>query len=91
MLYFAWNEEKNEQLKIQRGISFEEIQEAIAKGNVLDILPHPNQNKYPGQKIFIVEVNRYAFVVPFAEDNERVFLKTIYPSRTATKKYIINQ
>ena len=88
---FVWNEEKNEELKIQRGISFDEVEEALAEGNVLDIVPHPNQNKYPGQRIFVIEIDQYAYVIPFAEDDEKIFLKTIYPSRTATKKYIINQ
>jgi uncharacterized DUF497 family protein len=88
MQYFAWNEEKNEQLKIERGISFDDIRVAIAEGKVLGVLPHPNQKQYPGQKMYIVEVNKYAYVVPFVADAEKIFLKTIYPSRNATKKYI---
>lgn len=91
MKYFDWNEEKNEQLKVDRGISFEEIEVAIAEGKILDVLPHPNQKKYPDQRIYAVEINKYAYLVPFVEDDEKIFLKTAYPSRNATKKYIINK
>lgn len=91
MKYFDWNEKKNEQLKTDRGIGFEEIEVAIAEGKILDVLPHPNQKKYPNQRIYAVEINGYAYLVPFIEDDEKIFLKTAYPSRNATKKYIINK
>ena len=85
---FNWNSEKNEQLRTDRGISFEEILFHIENGDVLDILQHPNQEKYGGQRIFVVEVNEYVHLVPFVEDETEVFLKTIIPSRKATKKYL---
>lgn len=88
MQFITWSEEKNEQLKIERGIGFDEIRIAMSEGKVLDILPHPNQKKYPGQGMYIIAINKYAYVVPFVADSEKIFLKTIYPSRNATKKYI---
>jgi hypothetical protein len=91
MKYFEWDELKNGQLRAEREIGFEEIVVAIAEGKLLDILPHPNKNKYPNQRIYIIEINRYAYLVPFVEDEEKIFLKTIFPSRNATKKYIINK
>lgn len=89
MKYIDWNIQKNELLKKERDISFEEILIAIEEGKVLDVVKHPDKNRYPNQKIFIVEINNYAYLVPFVEDDEKVFLKTIIPSREATKKYII--
>ena len=91
MKYYDWSADKNEQLKIERGISFEEIIVAINAGNILDILIHPKQKKYPGQKIYIIKISQYVYLVPFIEDNEKVFLKTIFPSRKATKNYMINK
>lgn len=88
MKRFNWNSEKNEQLRIDRGISFDEILFHIENGDVLDILQHPNQEKYGGQRIFVVEVNEYVHFVPFVEDETEVFLKTIIPSCKATKKYL---
>ena len=85
---FAWDHGKNDKLIEERGISFEEVQVAIAGGKLLDILNHPNPSKYPRQRMFIVKIEDYVYVVPFAEDDEKIFLKTIYPSRTATKKYL---
>lgn len=88
MIYFDWNEEKNKLLKEKRNISFEEIVFAIANEQLLDILEHPNKSKYPNQKLLIVEVLNYAYVVPFVDNDETYFLKTIYPSRKATKSYL---
>ena len=88
MKYFSWNEEKNELLKEERQISFEDIVFYIAQGFLLDILEHPNQEKYLGQKMFVVEIDEYAYLVPFVEDEHEIFLKTIIPSRKATKKYL---
>ena len=85
---FNWNADRNEQLRVDRGISSEEILFHIEKGDVLDILEHPNQQKYGGQRIFVVAVNEYAYLVPFVEDDREVFLKTIISSRQATKKYL---
>jgi uncharacterized DUF497 family protein len=86
--YFSWDNEKNLKLKTERNISFEEIAFHIEKQQVLDIVQHPNQEKYEGQKMFIININDYAFLVPFVEDEQEIFLKTIIPSRKATKRYL---
>jgi uncharacterized DUF497 family protein len=88
MKKIAWNLEKNEQLKAERHISFEDIVVQLSHGNVLDVLEHPNQERYPGQRIFIVEINNYACLVPFVENEAELFLKTIIPSRKATRDYL---
>ena len=91
MKRFNWNAEKNEQLRLKRGVSFEEILFHIEKGDILEILAHPNQGKYEGHKIFVVLVDDYVHLVPFVEDETEVFLKTIIPSRRATKEYLIRR
>lgn len=88
MKYFSWNEDKNELLKEERQISFEDVVFYIEQGFLLDVLEHPNQEKYQGQKIFVVEIDEYAYLVPFVEDEREIFLKTIIPSRKATRKYL---
>ena len=86
----TWNEEKNEWLKQTRGISFDDVIIYILDNNIIDISYHYNQKKYPNQKIFFIRINGYVFMVPYIEDNEKIFLKTIIPSRKATKLYIEN-
>ncbi len=88
MKYFSWNEEKNELLKQERQISFEDVVFYIAQGFLLDVLEYPNQEKYQGQKIFVVQIDNYAYLVPFVEGEQEIFLKTIIPSRKATRKYL---
>jgi uncharacterized DUF497 family protein len=88
MKVFSWNEEKNTLLKAERQISFEEIVLSIEMGLLLDVLEHPNQEKYKGQRIFVVQMDDYVFLVPFVETVREVFLKTIIPSRRATRKYL---
>lgn len=88
MKYFSWNDEKNGSLRRERGVSFEETVFHIERGDLLDILEHPNQERYPGQKIFVVNINGYAFLVPFVESETEVFLKTVIPSRKATDTYL---
>jgi uncharacterized DUF497 family protein len=88
MKYISWNEEKNERLKRERGISFEEVVFHIERGDLLDILDHPDQDRYGGQRLFVVNMDDYGYLVPFFESEEEVFLKTIIPSRKATKKYL---
>jgi len=88
MRYFNWNPDKNSQLIEQRGISFERIIYYIEKNEILDIVKHPNISKYPNQKMFIINVNRYAYLVPFVENECEIFLKAIIPSRKATRKYL---
>ena len=91
MKYFSWNNEKNQLLKSERNISFEEVVFHIEKQHVLDIVQHPNQERYKGQKIFIVNIDNYAYLVPFVESEREIFLKTIIPSRKATKQYLRGQ
>ncbi len=86
--YFVWDEAKNEKLKAERGIGFEEIVFHIERGEVLDILEHPNRERYRGQRILVVQRDDYVYLVPFVEDEKLVFLKTIIPSRKATKEYL---
>ena len=88
MDYYKWDLQKNEKLKNERGISFEQVVMHIENGDVLDLVAHPNQKKYPGQLIIVVEINEYAYLVPFVESSEGKFLKTIIPSRKATKDYL---
>lgn len=88
MKYVAWDADKNEWLKAERGISFEEIMEAIMEGNTIAILRHKNIDRHPNQRLFVVNIDNYAYLIPFVEDDEKVFLKTIYPSRKYTKQYI---
>lgn len=88
MKTFRWNHGKNEQLKTDREISFEEIVLALEGDGLLDILQHPNESKYPNQRILVVTANGYAYLVPFVEEADYYFLKTIIPSRKATRDYL---
>jgi len=88
MKYYDWDLEKNEKLKAERGISFEEIVFQISQGTEVDVFEHLNQMKYPGQKVSVVVVEEYVYLVPYVESESTLFLKTIIPSRKATKKYI---
>ena len=88
MKYFSWSPEKNTALTEERGISFEEVVFHIERGDVLDLLEHPNRERYPNQRVFVVDVEGYAYLVPFVEDESEVFLKTIIPSRKATRDYL---
>ena len=87
-LDYTWSHEKNNLLKVERGISFEEIIAAIESENLLDILDHPNQDKYPNQYLFVLKINGYAWLVPFVREGNQCFLKTAFPSRKANKNYI---
>jgi uncharacterized DUF497 family protein len=88
MKYFDWNDEKNSKLKKERGVSFEQVELAIASGDLVDRLKHPNPEKYPNQKVFLVRIEDYIYSVPYIEDDENIFLKTIIPNSKATKKYL---
>jgi len=88
MKYYDWNPDKNEWLKQEREVCFEDVKAALEAGNLIGVIPNPNTARYPDQKVFLVEINRYAYVVPFVEDDEKVFFKTVIPSRKATKKYL---
>lgn len=85
---FRWSPEKNEALKADRGVTFEKIVIAIESGGLLDILHHPNQAKYPGQRLLVVACDSYACLVPFVEETDHFFLKTVIPSRKATRDYL---
>jgi len=85
---FSWNDEKNELLKKDRGVSFERVVVAIEEGHLVDILEHPNRERYGSQKILVVDIEGYAFCVPMVTSEEgEYFLKTLFPSRKYTKKY----
>jgi uncharacterized DUF497 family protein len=86
--YFAWDDAKNATLRKERGIGFEDVVFHIERGDLLDILEHPNPERYAGQRIFVVRREDYVYLVPFVEDEQTVFLKTIIPSRKATKQYL---
>jgi len=84
---FEWNEAKNELLKETRNVSFEDVILSLQNGKLLDIVPHFNPDKYPNQKLFILLIQDYTYYVPFVEDEEKVFLKNIIPSRKYHKSY----
>jgi uncharacterized DUF497 family protein len=85
---FRWSAEKNETLRAERGVSFESIVVAIESGGLLDILANPNQGKYPGQRGLVVACDNYAYLVPFVEEEDYFFLKTVIPSRKAMRDYL---
>jgi uncharacterized DUF497 family protein len=85
---FHWSNDKNDTLKRDRGVSFEEVVFHLQRGDLLDVLEHPNQQRYPGQRIFILQIGDYVYLVPFVESETEVFLKTVIPSRKATNTYL---
>ncbi|OGR82415.1 MAG: toxin [Elusimicrobia bacterium RIFCSPLOWO2_01_FULL_64_13] len=85
---FAWDAGKNDWLKANRGISFEEVVFSIEQGGLLETTGHPNKARYPNQRMFTVLVSHYVYLVPFVEDQAAVFLKTIIPSRKSTRKFL---
>lgn len=85
---YLWDDAKNVRLQRERGVSFEEVYYMVEHGNVLDVVSNPNQKRYPGQRMFIIEMKHYAWVIPFLETEEEIFLKTAIPSRKMTKIYI---
>jgi uncharacterized DUF497 family protein len=88
MKVFRWDNQKNEWLMKHRGVCFEQVVLLLEGQEVLDVLEHPNQESYPGQKIAIVRIGDYAFLVPYVQDGDDIFLKTIIPSRKATREYL---
>ena len=91
MKVFRWDNEKNEWLKKNRRVSFEQVVILMEREDVLEVIEHPNQDKYPGQKIATVKIGNYAYLVPYVQEGEDIFLKTIIPSRKATKRYVRSQ
>lgn len=88
MKRFIWDADKNERLKRERDVSFGNVVVAIAMGDLLDTLDHPNRTKYPNQRMYIVRIRDYAYLVPFVESENEIALKTIIPSRRATRIYL---
>ncbi len=86
--HVEWNEEKDRWLQETRGISFRRIATLILEDDILDVIGHPNQERYPGQQLLFIKVDDYVYVVPFVEEEKRIFLKTIIPSRKATRAYL---
>ena len=86
---FRWNPEKNQALKDARGLSFESVVVAVESGALLDVVEHPNKAKYPNQRLMVVSIDGYVYVVPFVEENDHYFLKTAIPSRKATRDYLL--
>ena len=84
---FEWDAEKNEWLKKERGISFEQIIFHLSQGDLWKMADHPNQEEYPGQEIYFVIIENYIYLVPYIREENQIFLKTIIPSRKATKDY----
>jgi uncharacterized DUF497 family protein len=84
---FRWNQEKNAELKRDRRVSFEDVVLAMDSGGLLDVVEHPNRRRYPNQAVFVVVVAGYVHLVPFVEESQYIFLKTIIPSRKATREY----
>ncbi|MCZ2099366.1 MAG: toxin [Anaerolineae bacterium] len=85
---FRWSPEKNEQLKLERGVSFESVVVAVEADGLLDILTHPNPARYPGQRVLVVASDGYVYLVPFVEEKDHFFLKTVIPGRKATRDYL---
>lgn len=85
---FRWSVEKNALLRQERGLSFEQITVAVESGGLLDIVAHPNAERYPRQRIMVVVIDDYAYLVPYVEEEDHLFLKTIIPSRKATRDFI---
>jgi uncharacterized DUF497 family protein len=88
MKAITWDSEKNKRLQKERHVSFEDVVFHISVGGILDTFEHPNQERYPGQQIHVIEMEGYVYLVPFVESEDEVFLKTIIPSRKATKTYL---
>ena len=84
---FDWSDEKDKKLKLERGVRFEDIVFHVASGDLLSVSDHPNSQKYPNQKIMYLMVDDYVYLVPYVEEGNRKFLKTIIPSRRATKEF----
>jgi len=87
-MVIRWNIEKNEWLKRERNVCFEQIALIFERDEVLDVKNHHNQRHYPGQKMAIVNINNYAYLIPYVENDDGLFLKTIIPSRKATANYL---
>ena len=88
MTYYEWNREKNLLLRREHGVTFEQIVMHIGRGDLLDVIRHPNIARCPHQKVLVVRIEEYVYTVPFVEDEEKRFLKTIIPSHKLTRQYL---
>ena len=88
MKVFRWDNEKNELLKNIRGVCFEQVVILLEREDIVETVEHPNQDRYPGQKIATVRIEDYVYLVPYVHKSDEIFLKTILPSRKATNKYM---
>lgn len=84
-----WSAEKSLSLKAERGVSFEEVLSAISQGGLLKVMDHPNRTKYGHQKMLVVRIRNYAYLVPYVESEQEIFLKSIIPSRKATRSFLL--
>ncbi|MCP1727909.1 uncharacterized DUF497 family protein [Natronospira proteinivora] len=91
MKTLTWNPEKNRWLLQERGVAFEDVVYALQSNGLLDDLKHPNREKYPDQRLMVIELDGYAWLVPYVENESELFLKTIFPSRKATRDYLKRQ
>ena len=83
-----WNPTKNQQLISERGISFEDVVFYLQQGELLDDIEHPNEEKFSHQRVFVLNIDDYVYLVPYVENRKEIFLKTVIPSRKATKQYL---
>jgi uncharacterized DUF497 family protein len=88
MKTFHWNPDKNQQLIEERGVSFEDVIFFLQNDGLLDDVEHPNKEKYPNQRMLVVNIDDYAYLVPYVVSKNDIFLKTVIPSRKATKHYL---
>lgn len=85
---YIYDEQKNRKLKAERGICFDDVIHAISDGKILEIIPHHNKSEYSNQMIMVIEINEYAYLVPYLEEEDLLILKTVFPSRKFTKLYL---
>lgn len=85
---FIYDEQKNLKLMKERGVGFEDVIDAIKNDKILEIIPHPNRKEYPNQKIMILEIKNYVYLAPYLEEEDRIILKTVFPSRKFAKVYL---
>ena len=88
MSEFNWDDKKNELLEKTRGVCFENVVVCIQNGDVLDVIRHPNRERYPGQNIIVLNMTGYVWLVPYVKSKGVRFLKTVIPSRKATREYL---
>ena len=88
MKAIRWDKDKDEWLQANRGVGFELVSLKVGSGEILDLTGNPNRTRYPHQRVYVLEFQGYAYLVPFVETEDEIFLKTIIPSRRATKRYL---